>query len=61
MLTIQECLKFLSTGCSLTSTEVDGREIGADLHIGKPFSTKDLMTDIERLLRDVSPDWTPIT
>lgn len=38
-----------------------GREIGADLHIGKPFSTKDLMTDIERLLREVSPDWTPIT
>ncbi len=23
MLTIQECLKFLSTGCSLTSTEVE--------------------------------------
>lgn len=36
-----------------------GREAGADLHIGKPFSTKELIEEVEKLLEQVSPDWTP--
>ncbi|MBL8514723.1 MAG: response regulator, partial [Betaproteobacteria bacterium] len=38
---------------------VRGREAGADLHIGKPFSTKELVEEVEKLLKDASPDWTP--
>jgi DNA-binding response OmpR family regulator len=35
-----------------------GREAGADLHIGKPFSTKELVGDVEQLIAGMRRDWT---